>query len=164
MIQVLTSLARRSGRRSCKDLIEKSKIQDELNFVSDKLSAQVRTTALGALALSWGLLVGESQTAKAVASDLRWHLLAVGSLAVLTLFLDFLQYFAGYLNARHAFKSVVVDASGREVGQYDDTTWSYRLRRFFFYAKMIVLTIGVGWLLSALCLWLILNYTSSAVG
>jgi len=140
-------------------LIEKSKIQDELNFVSDKLSSQVRTTALGALALSWGLLVGESPTAKAVANDLKWNLLAVGSLAVLALFVDFLQYLAGYLNARKAFKSVVVDASGKEVGQYDDEAWSYRLRRFFFFAKMVVLAISVGWLLFALGRWLILNYT-----
>lgn len=141
-------------------MIEKSKIQDELNFVSDKLSSQVRTTALGALALSWGLLVGESPTAKAVANDLKWHLLAVGCLAVLTLFLDFLQYVAGYLNARAAFKNVIKDAAGNEVGEYDDQAWSYILRKYFFYAKMIGLAISVGWLLLALGLWLILNYTS----
>jgi hypothetical protein len=140
-------------------LIEKSKIQDELNFVSDKLSSQVRTTALGALALSWGLLVGESKTAQAVADDLKWNLLAVGGLAVLTLFFDFLQYFEGYLNARSAFKNVAKDDKGTEVGQYDDKAWSYRLRKFFFFAKMIVLAIDVGWLLFALGRWLILNYS-----
>jgi hypothetical protein len=139
-------------------LIEKSRIQDELNFASDRLSSQVRTTALGSLALSWGLLVGESQTAKSAANDLKWNLLAVGSLAVLALFLDFLQYLAGYLNARKAFESVVVDANGKEVGQYDAKAWSYRFRRFFFYAKMIVLAINVGWLLFALGRWLILNH------
>jgi len=141
-------------------LIEKSKIQEELNFVSDKLSSEVRTTALGALALSWGLLVGESKTAQAVANDLKWNLLAVGGLAVLVLFFDFLQYFAGYLSARKAFRDVYKNDKGIEVGQYDDKAFSYRLRRFFFFAKMIVLAIDVGWLLFALGHWLILNYTA----
>jgi hypothetical protein len=139
-------------------LIEKSKIQDELNFLSDKLSSQVRTTALGTLVLSWGLLIGESPTAKAVASNLGWNLLAVGGLAVLAVFFDFLQYLAGYLNARKAFKNVVKDTNGNEVGQYDDKALSYRLRRFFFFAKMIVLAIEVTWLLFGLSRWLVLNY------
>jgi hypothetical protein len=139
-------------------LIEKSKIQDELNFASEKVSSQVRTTALGALALSWGLLVGDSPTAKAVANDLKWNLLAVGGLAVLVLFFDFLQYLAGYLNARKAFKNVVKDANGNEVGQFDDKAWSYRLRRFFFLSKIVMLAITVGWLLLALSRWLIRSY------
>jgi hypothetical protein len=138
-------------------MIEKSKIQEELNFLSDKLSSQVRTTAIGGLALSWGLLVGESRAAQAVTNDLKRSLIAVGALAVLVLFFDFLQYYAGYLNARAAFKNVYKDKDGREVGQYDDKACSYRFRRFFFFAKMIVLTVDVGWLLFVLGRWLILN-------
>ena len=139
-------------------MLEKCKIQDELNFVTDKLSSQVRTTAAGALALAWGLLVGESPTAKAVASDLRWSLLVVGGLAVLALFVDFLQYFSGYLNTQRALRSVVKDKDGKEVGQYDDTALSYRLRRYFFRGKIAILAITVGWLLISLTRWLLLNY------
>ncbi|MGC1491284.1 MAG: hypothetical protein WA798_07910, partial [Candidatus Acidiferrum sp.] len=115
-----------------------------------------RTTSLGALALAWGLLVGESATAKAVASELKWHLLIVGGLAILVMFLDFLQYVAGYWTTYGLYEQM--RKSGQAEGLYNESAWSFRFRKFFFYAKMVTLAITVIWLLTALGRWLIQTY------
>jgi|SRR5579872_7517910 len=131
----------------------KTEIIAELNFVTETLSTQVRTTALGALALSWGLLIGESKTAQALSAQLKWHLVWVGALAVLALFCDFLQYVAGYKNTRTVYKKM--QSAGKNEGSYDETSFWFRVRVIFFYTKMIVLSVAVVWLLSALGHWLV---------
>lgn len=132
-----------------------SEIIAELGFVTDRLSAQVRTTALGALALSWGLLIGESATAKELAAHLRWHLVGVGAAAVLVLFCDFLQYVAGYVETLSVYKEM--QAAKKDEGSYDEHAFFFRLRMFFFYAKMVGLSVTVLWLLTALGHWLIVS-------
>ena len=126
-----------------------------LDFVTDRLSAQVRTTALGALALSWGLLIGESATAKELAAQLRWHLVGVGAAAVLVLFCDFLQYVAGYNSTLGVYRKM--QAEKKAEGSFDERTLSFRLRMFFFYAKMVILSVTVIWLLTALGHWLVVS-------
>jgi hypothetical protein len=127
----------------------------ELGFVTDRLSAQVRTTALGALALSWGLLIGESETARALAAQLRWHLVGVGATAVFALFCDFLQYVAGYVNTLRVYRQM--QKAKKTEASYDEHAPFFRLRKFFFYAKMVVLSVAVIWLLTALGHWLIVS-------
>ena len=131
----------------------KKDILDELDFVTTTLSTQVRTTALGVLALSWGLLIGESSTAKELAAQLKWHLVGVGAAAVLILFLDFLQYVAGYAATLGVYNTMVQDNADQ--GEFDDSALSFRLRMFLFYAKMVALSLTVIWLLVVLGRWLI---------
>jgi hypothetical protein len=133
----------------------KNEIIAELGFVTDRLSAQVRTTALGALALSWGLLIGESETARELTAHLKWHLVGVGAAAVLALFCDFLQYVAGYVTTLSTY---------RQMQKAKETEWSYaehslffRLRMLFFYAKIVVLSVTIFWLLTVLGRWLIVS-------
>jgi hypothetical protein len=108
--------------------------------------------ALGILALTWGLLVGDSAAAKDISSRWRGNLVALGGLAVLVMFLDFLQYVAGYYNVR-ALQKKMEKANLEEIS-FDDTSCSWQLRLFFFYAKQWALAINVTWLLTLLALWL----------
>ncbi len=137
-------------------MASKADILKELDFVTDKLSTQVRTTALGALVFAWGLLVGESSVARSVAGQLKWHLVGVGAVAILTMFLDFLQYLAGYTNALSAYRAM--EAAKKTEGQFDENSFSYRLRKFFFYGKSLGLMVTVIWLLCTLGHWLIISY------
>jgi hypothetical protein len=132
-----------------------AEIIKELDFVTDRLSGQVRTTALGALALSWGLLIGESTTAKELAAQLKWHLVGVGALAVLALFCDFLQYVAGYIETMNVYRQM--KKAKKTEWSYDEGALFFGLRMFFFYAKMVVVSATVLWLLTALGRWLILS-------
>src|SRR4029077_18163031 len=74
----------------------KKELLERKHFVSDRLSTQVRTISVGTLAVSWGILIGESKTAQDMAGALRVPLMLVGAISILALLFDFLQYAAGY--------------------------------------------------------------------
>lgn len=134
--------------------------------MTEKLSSQTRTTAIGVLALTWGLLIGDSPAAKAISVQLKPGLLLLGAASVCVLFFDFLQYVAGYL----ATKSVFEDLERRkaqEKGEYDYEKLSYRLRKFFFTAKQVVLILTVVTLFVVIGGWIVSSRqtpTSSPVG
>ena len=103
--------------------------------------------------MSWGLLIGESNVAKSVASASKKHLLVVGGLAILTMFLDFLQYVAGYINNHKLLKHM--ESSGLENAQYDYDSYSYRLRSWLFVGKQVALVVTVVWLLAVVLDWIL---------
>lgn len=133
-------------------MAQRKDVLDQLTSLSDRLSTQVRTVALGILALTWGLLVGDSTAAKEISFHWRGNLVALGGLAVLVMFLDFLQYVAGYHNVRALQKRM--EKEGLDEAKFDDASWSWKLRLFFFNAKQWALAINVTWLLIVLSLWL----------
>ena len=47
-------------------MVSKKQVVEELNFITERLSTQVRTTAFGALVFAWGLLIGDSRAAHSV--------------------------------------------------------------------------------------------------
>lgn len=119
----------------------KEKIIGDLDFVTDRLSTQVRTLALGVLAFIWGIIISDSQTAKSIAEPLRAQLLGIAGGAILTMLLDFLQYVAGYLNTASVLAEI--EKIKATEGTYDYGSWGFRFRRFFFWSKMTVITITV---------------------
>jgi hypothetical protein len=131
-------------------------ILSELNFITDRLSTQVRTTAVGALAFSWGLLIGDSAVAKNVTAQLKWHLVGVCAAAVLTLFLDFAQYCAGYKETLKVYRTA--QQAANHEAQYNEASLYFILRSLFFYAKLAGLSATVFWLLSDLVYWLVSSY------
>src|SRR6266849_5677865 len=118
-------------------MIPKADVLKELDVVTDKISTQVRTTAIAVLALTWGLLVGDSATAKDIALQLRPELVVLGAASVCVLFLDFLQYFAGYFSTRKLLDEM--ENTNANEGEYSYGTFYYRLRVFFFWAKQVFL-------------------------
>src|SRR6266705_2568940 len=95
----------------------KVEVIQELGRMSDKLSSQVRTTAIAVLALSWGLLIGDSSISRTISVQSRSSLILLGGLSLLVLFLDFLQYSAGYFGTNHVLDEM--ESSGATSGQWD---------------------------------------------
>ena len=126
------------------DMASKAEILKELDFVTDKLSAQVRTIALGVLVFSWGLIVGESRLAENLRQGLVWHSVGVGAAAIIVMLFDFLQYLAGYWNTLFVYQKMKSDRTDK--GEYDEKSILFRIRVFLFYAKMTGLTATVIWL------------------
>lgn len=111
----------------------KDKVIDALNWVTDRLSTQVRTVALSVLALAWGLLIGDKEADKSIAMQRKWHLLGIGGAAVVAMFFDFMQYVSGYINTHALLREM--ERTGATSGSYNTDSWSYRFRMAFFYAK-----------------------------
>jgi len=123
-----------------------------LDWLTDRLSPEVRTVALGVLALAWGLLMSDKGPDVLVAQHRKWHLLFIGGCCVLVMFLDYLQYLAGYLNTREVQKSY--EKNPPVAAQYTDMKISFFFRRLFFVVKQLVLAAAVVWLMVILGNWL----------
>ena len=130
-------------------------IYKELDWLTDRLSTEVRTVALGVLAVAWGLLMSDKGPTQEVAQQRKWHLLFIGGGCVLVLFLDYLQYFAGYINTSEVRKSYEKDPPVQTTYQSKKVSWFFR--RFFFVAKQVALAAVVIWLMIVLGRWLWAN-------
>ena len=122
---------------------------------SDKVSTQVRTMGLGLLAFTWGLIISDSPLAKAIAETLKWHLLLIGFLSILTVFLDFLQYVLGYQVALRLLRSM--EARGADTGDYDYKSFLWRAQNWLFYGKQILLAMAASYLLMAIIVFLLVK-------
>jgi len=121
------------------------KIIEELHFLSNRISTQVRMVSVCLIAVTWGLLMGTSSTTVAIAGEIKKHLLLIGFLAILAMFLDFLQYFCGYLDADRL--RLRMEEKELRSGEYDYKAPLHRLRHWFFWAKQGVLSLAVVWFL-----------------
>lgn len=131
-----------------------------LDVVTDKLSTQVRTLALGTLAFAGGLLVTGLSVVKPNSEGgqlptwVQFRLLLVAALALATLLFDLLQYVLLYVLTRKRLKQKVamlkakdisLDANGVEIG-YDQDAFSHRGARVCFWLKIASLTFATSWL------------------
>jgi hypothetical protein len=133
-----------------------------LDLVTDKLSTQVRTLALGLLAFAGGLLVTSAIKSNGEGLQLprwfQWHLFGVGVLVLLTLLFDILQYVCAYKSGKETRAELQrkiqesrkgnpsSDADSVEVGYDVDSCW-YRGITFFFDWKIRVLILATAWLI-----------------
>ena len=128
-------------------------VVDRLEKVSDRISSQVRTLGLGILAFSWGLLVGQSPVASDVAHSLRFHLLLIGTLTIVALMLDFLQYVSGYIAASNV--RATMERERRTWGEFDYTSLPYRLQDICFKGKQVLMIVTATWLVVAILAYLV---------
>ncbi len=129
------------------------KIIEDLNFISDRMSTQIRTIALGLLATTWGLLIGRSEVATDIADKLKVNLIIIGAIAILTMCFDFLQYLFGYLESSDLLNKM--EKGTQEEGKYKRSSLFYCLRKSFFWVKQISLGIGVAWFIVSFCAYLL---------
>jgi len=142
-------------------MTDKSDVIAEINFLTETLSTQVRTVALGVLVLTWGLLIGDSSFTAAIATDIKPQLLGIGLCAVASMFLDFLQYICGYLVSKGMLEKM--EGKGNKETQYDYKAISYRLRLYLFNAKCWLLSATVVWLIAVLLYSLIHTHSVQCV-
>jgi hypothetical protein len=121
-------------------------IYAELDFLSDRLSTQIRTLALGVLAIVWLFLAGlKDSPALRLASSTR-PLVGIGLLCIIGILFDYLQYLFGYWATLDAKKSA--EASTTKTASYDYDDWRWRARMWCFRLKQVV-TVGASvWLLT----------------
>lgn len=107
-----------------KDILERQK------EISDKISTQVRTIALGVLALTWGTVTSDSPVAREITASFLPPFLGAGLFAVLALIFDFAQYVCSFHVARDAYLN---RDRKTNLGDYDEESeffkWQYRLFR-----------------------------------
>ena len=137
------------------------KIVEELHWLCDRISTQVRTMSISLLIITWGFLIGKPEISQPLPSWLKKNLLVIGIFALIAMFGDFLQYFFGLWNVDSLRKSM--EDKKQTEAEYDYDTITYKLRGFFFWFKLILVLIACLWFLAVIipfCVRAILTPTS----
>lgn len=115
----------------------KQEIISELDYTTSQISTQVRVISAGLLAVVWALLVGD----KIRINIGHRRLMAVAGLAIIVLFVDYLQYLFGYLNNKRILKKM--EATGLAEGEYNPEDKFFCLRTCCFTVKQVLLILNV---------------------
>ena len=122
------------------------KVIEDLNWVCDRISTQVRTISIGLLAITWGLLIGKPEISQPLPLWLKKNLLVIGILTLFTMLVDFLQYLFGFFIIEGLRKSMEKNKQTEAV--YDYGTITYKLRKICFGLKLILVIIACIWFLA----------------
>ena len=115
-------------------------IHDRRNYYGERISNQVRIIAIGLLAITWAVIIGETRLPNIRPEDSSTILIRVGTIAILVLFCDFAQYFFAYSNTQLTLRKM--DKKGLKEGVFE-YNWLYYIGVFFFWAKQLLLILGV---------------------
>jgi hypothetical protein len=116
--------------------------------ISDRISTQVRTLALGVLAVLWAVWTSDSAATRTIGVHLRSHAVGIACVAVLTLLADFGQYAFGYrvsLDLRKKMEDEQLDSA-----EYDYSTRLYRWQNYLFFTKQAIAALYTIWLVLTL--------------
>jgi hypothetical protein len=119
----------------------------ERNFVTDRISTQVRIIAIGLLATTWSLLIGQINTFVNTLPCFRTHFILISIIAIIVLFFDFLQYVFSYLNINKKIKFMA--KKDLKKSDYDEDIY-FKCSQFFFTVKIIILFIGIVYLIGCM--------------
>lgn len=122
---------------------------DERSFVTDRISSQVRIIAIGLLATSWSLLIGQVNISQKITEIYRQHLLLISFIATITLMSDYLQYLFSYLSIKR--KLTDMEKKGEETSDYNYNDIFYMLSKSLFYIKQFAISVGVIYFVICLC-------------
>lgn len=118
-----------------------NEIIEELDFISDKISTQVRTIALGLLAITWTILVGESAFLRKLSEGLGKSILLIAALSIFVLLVDFVQYVVGYIYVDKTRK--VAESRDLEEIDYDPGNLLWKARTILFWTKQVALVVNL---------------------
>lgn len=121
-----------------------SEIIEELQFLSDRISTQVRTISVSLIAFIWILLLGGEKAPFEFSIVVKRQLIVIMFLAVITMLFDFLQYVFGYINTNSLRRTL--EKNKKTEGEFDYTSLIYLMRIRIFWAKQIILAISIVWL------------------
>ena len=123
--------------------MRKEQVKEELYYLTEKISTLVRTTAIGLIAIIWGLLATDSASLPSFVLSGKNQLLWIGLFSIATMFFDFIQYFTGFW-FMNDYRRILVKEKIDEIS-IDTSTFRYKLRGFLFWAKQVTLIIAVSW-------------------
>jgi hypothetical protein len=122
-------------------MLSLDKLLDRKKEASGLVSAQIRTLALGFIAISWTLLTAHDEPLKTMSSHVnRYFVLFLAASGVLVMAFDLLQYVAVTAMADKAAR--LAEAAPSEQAQYDSGSIAYKAQAFFFWSKFVILAVG----------------------
>jgi hypothetical protein len=113
-------------------VVSKDDVLKELNYLSEKLSTLVWTLNLGALGLTWSLLITSSVADKVrfTARNAIWIFVP----SMIALLCEFGQYLSGLINTKNLCDEM--EEKNLQISEYrKDDPW-YKARLRFFWAKI----------------------------
>ena len=122
-------------------------IISEKNFVTDRISTQVRIIAIGLLATTWSLLIGQVNIFINILPYFRIHFILISILAIMTLVFDYSQYIFSYFNIKKKIKNMKFENSNE--ADYDKDIY-YKFSIFFFITKQLTLMVGVVYFITSM--------------
>lgn len=114
----------------------KERVLEEKRHVSSKISDLCRYIAFGLVAVVYSLLTSESKFSIDLIASHKYILILSAFFAVVTILLDYLQFFAGYLSVNIALNN------SQSHYHYDSKTLSYKTRSVCFHFKQITVIVG----------------------
>jgi len=133
--------------------VDYESVCERLVLVSDRISTQVRTLAIGVLAILWALWTAESVAARNISAYVGWQVFGIALIAVLTLLSDFLQYVSGYLSTARLRRKM--EAQNLNKASIDYSAPFYICQDIFFYTKQMLAATCTIWLVIVLGMILI---------
>jgi hypothetical protein len=124
----------------------KEKLLEELNWVTEKISAQIWALNLGTLGTTWSLLITTPlpNNVRFTARDA----LPVVVLCIVSLICELGQYLSAYFMQRQILTTM--EKNGLTEFQYDPKSALRRSRMFFFWCKILAVIIAAGFLVFTL--------------
>ena len=116
-------------------------LRERKKEVSGQVSAQTRTSALGLLAVSWGLLTAHDEPLKTMAARVSHAALwGMAVVAFLVLACDLLQYVASTAVANEALHRA--EESADQKALYDTSSFAYKVADLLYFTKFGFLLVG----------------------
>lgn len=116
--------------------VDLENVYRDLDRVTDRISQQTRTIAVGVLALVWLFLAGGDKAPVLPHRINLAVLLLTGGAALLALVCDYVQYLAAYWNSYRLKEEA--ERENIEKVEYDSAAWLYRIRTWAFRAKQVL--------------------------
>lgn len=124
----------------------KKQIIEELNFLSDIISQRCRTISTGIIAFCW-LFILQNLTKNESPEVIKTSRLLIPiSFAILSLTMDLLQYWIGFILARTQLNQLRKSVASSLV--FDEDSFLFKLRSTTFYLKQFFVLVSVIWLFS----------------
>ncbi len=113
------------------------KIIEEKQFLSDRISTQVRLICCAILGVIWGFFISDVEIIKLIVKCYDKFFIFLIFLSIVILAIDYLQYLSGYFNASRLLDKLL--NKNLKEGDYDKDSLGYKMRAICFYLKQILL-------------------------
>lgn len=123
---------------------EKSKIYEELDWLSERISARVWVISIAVLATSFAYLV-ESTKADGAPFLNPKQVFWPAILALTSILFDILQYISAFFLTRSLLRNI--EDSEKDALPYNKSDFLYRARSWSFYLKMVLCVLSAVWII-----------------
>ena len=110
------------------------KIIEDCDWLSDRISSQVRLLGAAVLGIVFTILISEAKTFTPSIKGFTWLAWTSAAFAIVALLTDFLQYVFGYTFTKRLLNQL--ERAGKNEGKYNYKGYLYRARVWLFRIKL----------------------------